>query len=536
MRLLCEPYLLDPRPGGIHVVWHTDSPGVRNVVLLGPAVPEMTVETAVAAATGDVSGGPGWRRVEAVGTPLTRMRSDVTPTPQRPEPTVRRRAVHRQFATVDGLPAGRTAYRVVSVDADGPAAVSDSWTLAPAAAPDAPVRLLLTSDHQLKPMVPANLAKVADTVGVRLDGVLFAGDMANVADRAEDWFDCPSGRAFFASLGGRARHEIAGRVWSGAPLLPHTPIYPTPGNHEVMGRWSDTASLDEQFDDPHPDDWDLTTYSELFPLPADPEGGCRRWSRRIGEVHVSSLFAARIWRPPQPVGRGRYQEATEDLDHPERWGHGQFVFEPVGPGSVQYRWLERQLASPQARSARFRVVMFHHGPHSLGDHCVPPFADPVRQVERDPASGRTTAVRYHYPQADDQLLYGLAPLLEAAGVHLVLNGHSHLWNRFRGPGGVNWLETSNVGNTYGAYDLSSGHRRNAPDGYVGHGNPGGLAPVEPTVAPLTGPDGTALRYLASNHVTVFSVLDSAAGTVRSYRFDTREPDSAAVLFDEFPLG
>ena len=57
----------------------------------------------------------------------------------------------------------------------------------------------------------------------------------------------------------------------------------------------------------------------------------------------------------------------------------------------------------------------------------------------------------------------------------------------------------------------------------------------PTVAPLVSPDGTPLPYVASNEITVFSLLDSAAGVVRSYRHDTRHPASPAVLFDEFPL-
>jgi hypothetical protein len=31
------------------------------------------------------------------------------------------------------------------------------------------------------------------------------------------------------------------------------------------------------------------------------------------------------------------------------------------------------------------------------------------------------------------------------------------------------------------------------------------------------------------------VLDSAAGVVRSYRYDTSDPTAEVVLFDEFPL-
>jgi hypothetical protein len=140
--------------------------------------------------------------------------------------------------------------------------------------------------------------------------------------------------------------------------------------------------------------------------------------------------------------------------------------------------------------------MFHHAPHGLGSHVAPPFTDPVR-----------VGTRWEYPAEGDQLLRDVEPLLSAAGVHLVLSGHSHLWNRFRNAAGVHFLETSNVGNTYGAF----------PE----RGDPGGL---EPAAAPL-----------ASDDVTAFSLLDSAAGVVRSWRLDTRDPDSPPDLFDEFPL-
>jgi hypothetical protein len=127
---------------------------------------------------------------------------------------------------------------------------------------------------------------------------------------------------------------------------------------------------------------------------------------------------------------------------------------------------------------------------------VPPFAEPVR-----------AGARWSYPVEHDQLLHDVEPMLSAAGVHLVLAGHSHLWNRFRNAAGVHFLETSNVGNTYGAF----------PE----RGDPGGLQPVVPPVA--------------SDDVTVFSLLDSAAGVVRSWRFDNRYPASDAELIDEFRL-
>jgi hypothetical protein len=558
--LLCEPYLLDPQRSGGYVVWHTEEPGTCQAVLVGEEVPALRDQQALAAATGERTVGAGWRRIFAETARLTRTREDAgSNVPGRTYVTVADRPVYRHLARISGLPPGRTPYRVVSVDHRGRTTVTASYSLAPAVPRRESVKLLLTSDHQLKNMTPANLEKVAETVGVRLDGVLLAGDLVNVPDRASEWFDSTTGLAFFAGLTGRADIAIAGRTYRGAPILQHTPVFPAIGNHEVMGRWSDTADLDSQFECAQPTEvarelwrrtrsaggdeaawlaehsWNVTTYEELFPYPRSAEGGPRWWSRTIGDVHLITLFATSVWRPAEPTGRGKFQESIADLAHPERWGYGQFIFEPINAGSAQYRWLTRELASAEARRARYRVVMYHHPGHGLGANSAPPLADPVQTITRDAATGRVTAVTYDYPLAADHILRDLEPLFSRSGVHLVHNGHSHVWNRFRNPYGVNWLETSNVGNSYGAYDRSSGASRNLPAKYVRQGDAGGLEPVTPTVAPLTDSGGTPLPYVASNDITVFSILDSAAGLVRSYRFDTRQPDSPVVLFDEMPL-
>lgn len=65
------------------------------------------------------------------------------------------------------------------------------------------------------------------------------------------------------------------------------------------------------------------------------------------------------------------------------------------------------------------------------------------------------------------------------------------------------------------------------------GDPNGLEPIVPTIAPLLGEDGKPMPYIASNDITVFSIFDTATGTVSSYRFDTRKPDSEVIKFDEF---
>ncbi len=556
------PYLLDRGSAGPLVAWCTEPAPSVSALVLGDAVASMSDRQLGAVVTGRASRGRGWARVAARTTRLSRTQEDAASrVPGRSWATREARPVHRHLAPAPArLPADeRTPYRVVSVMDDGTVLASDVHTLAPIRRSGA-VRLLLTSDHQLKTMTPANLEKVAATVGVELDGVMVAGDLVNVPDRASEWFDDASGLAFFAGLTGRGHQTIAGRTYVGAPLLQHAPLYPAIGNHEVMGR-TRAATLAEQFNDPQPrwvaerrwaegqgtgdreqwvtdHSWSTDTYEELFPFPASVEGGPRWWSRTVGDVFVISLFATQIWRTKSlaTTARGTFTEAVDDLSDEQEWGYGQHIFERVDAGSPQYRWLEAELGSPAARRARYRVVMYHHPAHGLGDNSAPPFTDPVQTVTRD-ADGTVTSVTYDYPLAEDHLLRDLEPLFSAHDVHLVHNGHSHLWNRFVGPTGTNWVETSNVGNSYGAYDATSGRSRALPadPDHVLQGDPGGLEPVVPTLAPLTGPDGTPVPYVSSNDITVFSVLDSAAGLVRSYRFDTRVPDGPVVLFDEMPL-
>ena len=44
-----------------------------------------------------------------------------------------------------------------------------------------------------------------------------------------------------------------------------------------------------------------------------------------------------------------------------------------------------------------------------------------------------------------------------------------------------------------------------------------------------------MPYIASQEITVFSILDTGKGTVNSYYFDTTKPESEVVKFDEFKL-
>lgn len=172
----------------------------------------------------------------------------------------------------------------------------------------------------------------------------------------------------------------------------------------------------------------------------------------------------------------------------------------------------------------------------MGGNIVPPYTDPQPKVNYT-EKGEIESRYYEYPIQDDYLMRDVIPLLESAGVQLVYYGHSHLWNRFQSSGGMHFLESSNVGNSYGAH-LGDNKRPippYSPENYALTGDPNGLEPIVPTLYPLTDAAGQPLPYIASNEITVFSIFDTQSGIVSSYRYDTRQPDSAVVKFDEFSL-
>lgn len=542
-QLLTDPFLQLPTANSVRVVWFTEFAGNQHTVSYG----ENLQQTAKASTS-----------------KLSRTREDQnsrvgkqTQTGQVYQKPVERH-IWRHEAEVTGLtPSVRVNYLVTSVREDGESVSSEIFTLAPTPPSGTPQKILLTSDHQLKPMTAANLQKVVETVG-KVDAVWFAGDLVNVPDRASEWFDDNRGNALFPGLQGRAHYEMNNNdqkiTYTGGQIIQHAPLFTCIGNHEVMGRLGRTGSLDDEFNDTIPravaqrlysgkslidNSFNTLTYEEIFTLPQSKEGGKRYYAVSFGDVRLVVLYVTNMWRTAKLDApyKGRYQEVEQDLNYPENWGYGQIIYEPIAKGSQQYNWLETELNSPEFQQAKYKVVMFHHPPHTLGDNIVPAYTEPVQIIERD-AEGKIKALRYEYPKHSDYIIRDVMPLLEAAKVQLVFFGHSHLWNRFISDSGMHFLETSNVGNSYGA--AWNAKKREVPVGYhedyTAVGDPNGLEPVLPTINPLVGEDGKSMPYIASNDITVFSIFDTGMGTVSSYRFDTRKPDSEVIKFDEFTLG
>jgi hypothetical protein len=465
--LLTDPFLQDPTPDTVKVVWFTEFAGKEHMLRWGD--PGQTADTDAAALS---------HQAVAVTTRLHRTREDGDSRSrhsdfQELKGTVARPVWKHEAIATQLSPGQRVPYQVTSGQVDGTLVISDTFTLAAAPPPGQPLKILLTSDHQTMPMTATNLQKVEETIG-RVDAVFLAGDLVNIPDRASEWFDDSQGNGFFPCLQGRADFALnrGNRTvqYHGGELIQHAPLFPALGNHEVMGRYASTAPLKEQFNHPVPrsvavrlyeanadlfnpsgDDrlrqrWVINnsfnsdTYEAIFSLPVSQvpnpnreETTSRYYATSFGDIRLVSLDVTQIWRTPSldPTARGRFRERETDLNMPQNWGHGQHIFEPIHRGSLQAQWLEQELASEAFRQAKYKVVMFHHPPHSLGDNIVPAFTNPIPHYDRRD-DGSLKAVRYEYPLKEDYIARDLVPRLEAAGVDLVLYGHSHLWNRFQG--------------------------------------------------------------------------------------------------------
>ena len=540
--LLTDPFLQLPTATTVQVVWFTEFLGEHHSVSYGENLQKTSL---------------------AHTTKLSRTREDQesrvgnqTQNGQIYQKPVQRH-IWRHEALVTELTTGvRVPYRVTSVREDGQSVRSEIFTLTTTPQPGTPLKILLTSDHQLKPMTAANLQKVVETVG-QVDGVWFAGDLVNVSDRASEWFDDNRGNAFFPGLQGHAKYQIEHNgvkvTYTGGKIIQNAPMFTCIGNHEVMGRFQRKASLDDEFNDTIPREiakklsgekslkdhsFNTDTYEEILSLPESQPGGKTYYAVSFGDVRLVVLYVTNMWRSPRldRDTKGRYQEAEKDFNHPENWGYGQIIYEPIFAGSQQYNWLKQELNSQEFQAAKYKVVMFHHPPHTLGDNITPPYTHPLGIIEYNDA-GKIASINYQYPKDQDYIIRDLIPLLETAKVQLVFYGHSHLWNRFISASGMHFLETSNVGNSYGA---AWGERqRKIPNNYqkdcIAIGDPNGLQPIVPTISPLLGENGQPQPYIASNDITVFSIFDTGTGTISSYRFDTRKPDTGVVKFDEFKL-
>lgn len=544
-KMYTDPILMNPTETSIDVVWFTLEPCEKNEVVL----PNMK------------------RNIDADTVKLSRMRGGDTEK-TRDDASISR-DIYRHMATVDGLPInnGENAKEAYFVRSDDK--ISNTYSLNSLNMADSDLKILITSDHQNKEMCAANIEKAFETVP-DIGAVFIDGDLVDVPDSAYMWFD--SDNAFFRVLQGNAEHSINGVTYKGAPLLQNVPVFTALGNHEYMGVYSEKKSLSEQFNNPKPrnyanklldnkadisdeegqrefilnNSFNTITYDEIFGKSSDEKDYNHYYAFSIADARVIVLEVNRIWRLYNIGTPGKYSEIPGMGE--DTYGFGQFIFEPVVKGSRQYEFLEKELKSDEFRNAKYKIVMYHFDNHSLGNNSIPAFTDPVPKKVKYPITGQTM-MTYDYPIEDDFIKNQLEPLFEQYNVNLVINGHSHLWNRFVTENGLNYLQTSNVGNSYGGvytekdarFTLPTSFNKNDPyyiikdtwnmNNYALYGDPEGLEPVSPNKKEL--PEN--VPYLASNEITAFSIFDTKRGAIDSYYFDTTKPDSEVVLFDSFEI-
>ncbi|MFO7141137.1 metallophosphoesterase, partial [Arthrospira sp. PCC 8006] len=380
-RLLSDPFLQLPTENSVRVVWFTEFSGSQHQVNYGSNLQQNAIAS-TSQLTRTREDQNSW-----VGVQTQNNRIYTQPIP---------RAIWRHEATITDLtPGQRVPYQVHSTTDNGIPISSQVFSLASLPQPGTALKILLTSDHQLKPMTAANLQKVAETVDI--DAVFMAGDLVNIPDRASEWFDDNRGGAFFPCLQGRAHYQLEKNgvttTYKGGALIQNFPLFPAIGNHEMMGAFSETDSLNNQFNNSYPQfaaqqlyqqnaatinpnndpeiqqqwlrdhSFNSDTYNQIFTLP-NPHHNY--YAITFGDIRLVVLSATNVWRVYRldSHARGRYRERDADFERPENWGYGQHLFEPISAGSQQYIWLKQELNSPEFQQAKYKIVMFHHPPHT----------------------------------------------------------------------------------------------------------------------------------------------------------------------------
>ncbi|MEA5458616.1 metallophosphoesterase family protein [Arcicella sp. LKC2W] len=185
-------------------------------------------------------------------------------------------------------------------------------------------------------------------------------------------------------------------------LMKQTVIFPSPGNHDY------TPTTNRVIEDP------ILDYFKIFTMPTNGEiGGVPSkskayYSYNYANIHFVSLDSYGI----------------EALD--------KYLY---SPDSKQMKWLEEDL---KANKQKWTIVYWHHPPYTMGSH--------NSDTEIDLKTIRETVV----------------PILEKYKVDLVLNGHSHNYERSQKIKGHYGLENTYNPKVHG-FSSSNGRYDNSPN-------------------------------------------------------------------------
>lgn len=185
-------------------------------------------------------------------------------------------------------------------------------------------------------------------------------------------------------------------------LLKKYPMFPSPGNHDYH---------DVDLTDKHAQETHETAYYQNFSMPTEGESGGipshtkAFYSFDIGNIHFLSLDSY----------------GKEDQSYR--------LYDTLGP---QVKWIEKDLAANKNKG--WVIAFWHHPPYTMGSHN----SDKEEELVK---------IRQNF-----------IGVIERAGVDLVLNGHSHDYERSRliyghyGPEKSFDPKLHNVSNSSGRYD------------------------------------------------------------------------------------
>jgi hypothetical protein len=158
-------------------------------------------------------------------------------------------------------------------------------------------------------------------------------------------------------------------------LLKKYPLFPTPGNHDYH---------DSDFTAKRAQETHETAYYQNFSMPTEAESGGTAshsqsfYSFDIGNIHFISLDSY-----------GKEEKAYR-------------LYDTIGP---QVQWIKKDLAANKNKG--WVIAFWHHPPYTMGSH-------------NSDKEGELIEIREKF-----------IGVLERAGVNLVLNGHSHDYERSR---------------------------------------------------------------------------------------------------------
>jgi len=292
-----------------------------------------------------------------------------------------------------------TTYRYVVLH--GATRVEGAFSTAPGR--DRPIRFAVSADMEAEPEStgvavawpaaggPSERSYLVDqttgvaanlrTIAARKPAFLaLAGDLVQVGGEQRDWDE------LWRHLGG-----LAGGV----------PVLAVPGNHEY---WAGPQG--HHFDQPFAEQA-VARFLAYFEVPdngaPDRRQAGRYWRLDYGPVTLVALDVNNNGKHGSAGDTSHYMRGESDP--------GGGAAPDFGPGSRQYRWLERELADARAKS-RFTFVLLHHTPYTSGLHGLP------AGRRREGLDGQSAVP-----------VRGLVPLLHRYAVDAVFGGHDEMLER-----------------------------------------------------------------------------------------------------------